>query len=120
MCFSSDVDIRFTLDTPSISATLVVAESRLHNWTEKPWRLYSSEPSAFSDCIEKAATQVTNSKSLQTQDFHGLQRTPLKSIENILDSDSFKYERFRLEDQEPLSIGAVSIRTSLPAENETT
>ena len=53
--FSSDVDIRFTLDTPSISATLVVAESRLHNWTEKPWRLYSSEPSAFSDCIEKAA-----------------------------------------------------------------
>ena len=120
VCFSSDVDIRFTLETPSISATLVVAESRLHNWTEKPWSLHSSEPSAFSDCIEKAATQVTNSKSLQTQDFHGLQRTPLKSIENILDSDSFKYERFRLEDQEPLSIGAVSIRTSLPAENETT
>ena len=120
VCFSSDVDIRFTLETPSISATLVVAESRLHNWTEKPWSLHSSEPSAFSDCIEKAATQVTNSKSLQTQDFHGLQRTPLKSIENILDSDSFKYERHRLEAQEPLSNEAVSIRTSLPAEKDTT
>ena len=122
VCFSSDVELRFTLDTPSISPTLAIVESRLQSWKGKPWSLHCAETTAFSDCIERATAQVTSAPFSQTNDCHVPQRTPLRSIENIPNFDFFKYNHERPKVQEPLSIDAALIRTSratsLAAENE--
>lgn len=111
VCFSSDVELRFTMDPPLICATLVLDETRLHNWQQKPWRLHDFEILEFSDCIERAAMQVASSELFQTSG-DVPNRTPLKSIENIPRSDLFKYNHERVQVQEPLSIEAALIRTS--------
>ena len=111
VCFSSDVALRFTMESPSLCATLVMDETRLQNWPQKPWSLNNFEILEFSDCIERTAMQVAPSDVIPTSG-DVINRTPLTSIENIPRFDFFKHKHEREKVQEPLSFEAALIRTS--------
>ena len=56
--FSSDVELRFVQDEPTMNATLTVSDVKFLNWADKPWSRFPSQEISFSSCIQRSAALV--------------------------------------------------------------